>query len=997
VSAWSKITSRYWYRSRLFWVLFVISSYALVGFLVLPNIIKNTLIEQVEQNLGWQSRIEKVELNPFTLTLTINKLVVEDKQGDVVISFDRYHNDIELRSIIEGALTFSNLELVSPYIKLVVDNKGKTNFQNALEQAQAGKPQKPAKGSDSGIPKLLFDVIKVEAGEIDIVDHTPATLIKHHLKPLSFTLNNFSTFLNKEGTYQLAISLGGEQQLTWKGDIGVAPFNSTGFLKIEHIKAHQLWGYAQDLVPYTLAHGLLDFEGQYNVSLAGNGTELAISNATVMLDEIQIAIKNRADNFLNIDKIKVGSLDFNLGEKKLAIGRVAIDAPALKLERNGQGELPILTSFTQSQNKIQEGVVIKDELNSSEAKSPFKWSIGELLLNNGQINVTDLKSKTAAHIAIKQINSQLSGLSQDLSTSLDFGISYFIENSGKSEINGQVVPAPLNLKAAINFDNLALVTMQPYLNDLLRVTINEGTLSVNGDLALSSENAGDPLNGRFNGAINVNQFNSTDQSVNERLLGWQNLTIAPLEINFNPLAIAISDIRIEQPYGRIIVTEDRSTNLAKLSVSADTDLPAVETEQTVVKNSPKKGATAQSSAEKSTPIPIQIKRILINNGAAYFADLSLSQQFATSIQNISGEVNGLSSNNMERAFVDINGTVEEYGKALVKGKINLLSGDLYTDLMVKFSNIELSTMTPYSGRYAGYAIDKGKLNLQLNYKIAQGMLDAKNHLILDQFELGRSIASKEAVDLPLQFAIAILKDRNGVIDINLPARGNMDDPNFDISSIFINALVNVITKAVTAPFAIIGNLVGGDADQLSSVAFTAGSANLTPDQIANLAKLAQALTSRPKLMLEIRATVDGKADGDVLKQRKLDNRLKSSSEQQRAAEMEALLISRSGQSALDQIKADTLAAEKANPKPKLSQQKADTAEYMNALYNVLLTTETITDLELTNLAKQRISSIKNQLIDQYKVDNEQVFALQPSLDGRLKDNKIITDFSLTAR
>ncbi|UZE96091.1 DUF748 domain-containing protein [Alkalimarinus alittae] len=1005
--ALSKITSRYWYRSRLFWLLFILSSYTIAGFFILPNVIKDIAIEQIEQNLGWTSSIETVELNPFTLTLTINQFAIQDEQGKTVVSFDRYHNDIELRSLIEGAVTFSNLELIAPYVKLVIDENGQTNFQKAIEKAQADKPVEASTTDDNNAkpPKLLFDSILVDGGEVEVIDHTQSELIEHQLKPISFALTNFSTFVNKAGAYQLDIALGTGQQLAWRGNLGIAPFHSSGFLKVENIKAERLWAYAQNQAPYTLTHGLIGIEGQYDVRMTESEPLLEISNATITLDKLLLALNATDDAFLDIDKLSIGPLDFNLAKQKLDISRLAIDALSLNLERDAQGQLTLLAPFAQTSvtEKPSSGAQAESNADTTAstvnasvpADKPFLWSIGEIQLNKSRLNITDRQPSTPAKVTIENINSRLSGLSQDMTKSLDFGLSYFVESSGKSEISGQVTPTPLNLKAAINIDNLALPIIQPYLNDHVRITLEEGALSVNGNLTLASDSNSNVMNGGFDGAVSINQFNTTDQTINERLIGWQSLSIEPIKVNFNPLSIDINDIRFEQPYGRIIVTEDRSTNLAQLVVANKAPQQAVQ-ESTTVEPTPIEPATEKTAA-KTEPLPLNINRILFNNGAAYFADLSLTPQFGTSIQNISGEISGLTSKNAEKASVDIKGTIEDYGKALIKGKINPLSGDLYTDLAVKFDNIELSTMTPYSGRYAGYRIDKGKLNLHLNYKIDKRMLVGENRLILDQFELGDTVNSEESINLPLELALAILKDRNGVIDIDLPTRGNLDDPNFKISGIILKAFTNVITKAATAPFSMIGSLVGGDPEALNSVSFEPGKAALTAEQTGNLEKLAKALNSRPQLMLEIRASVDESRDGEALKKAKLEEKLAAHGSQQRTAALEKIITTTFGQTAIDQIKA-TVASSVSNENETTPEQATINAQaYETALYNSALKTEPVSSLELTTLAKLRITSIKTQLVAQNNVPNDQVFALQPSLEGQTKEGRVITEFNLTTR
>ena len=913
-----KLISRQFYRSALFWVLSLTATYSLAGFFLLPNIIHNTLVEQVEQQLGWQTEIEKIEFNPYAFTLTIHNLKITNRQAQEQLSFQRYHMNFELRSIIEGAFTFADIELTSPNIKVEIDKNGITNFQHAhqLQQAKIA-PQPESEVQDntgSTLPKLLFDNINVIAGNINIIDHSPVQSVEHQLTPITFNLKNFFTYGKEEGNYHLNIALGNEQTLSWNGTIAVAPLRSNGSLKVNGIKVHELWDYISNQVPYTLKHALVGFSGEYELNMAGKSTQFNINQGIIQIDDIKLANKQKAQSFADIKAIEIGPLNFNLTEKKLLIGTVQIAAASLKLERNKQGILNILAPFTASDTQT----TAENDTNTETAvsDSPFQWSISDFILSNSQVDFVDKQPSTNARIAINKINFNIQGLNQDLSKSQPFALSYYIEQSGENRVNGQVSTVPLNLHANLLVNNLTLPTLQPYISDLAKINLEQGKLSVNGELNLNNNKQGQ-IQGDFQGAFNINEFNTKDQILKKRLIGWQTLAIDPIKINFNPLSIAISNIALTQPYLRFIVTEERSTNFAQLAVN----------------NKPSNNEkTAESKKSKEKPLAIKIDKITVKDGGAYFADLSLQPQFGTSIQNMNGEIKGLSSDNLARADVNITGSIEEYGKMLVKGKINPLSGDLYTDIDADFDKIELSTLTPYSGRYAGYTIDKGKLSLHLNYKIANSLLDSSNHLILDQFELGSTVDSDEALDLPLKLALALFKDKNGIIDISLPIKGDMNDPDFAIGGLVLQAFVNVITKAAASPFSMLANLVGGDADKLNSLAFALGSAALTEAHIAQLNTLAEVLNKRPNLILEIRAIVDKEQDALALKQQKLQTLLEASTagsnieQEKRIPVIEQLLIQHNGEKELAKLQSDMQAEIESARKTETPAAKDDTGK-----------------------------------------------------------------------
>jgi len=165
-------------------------------------------------------------------------------------------------------------------------------------------------------------------------------------------------------------------------------------------------------------------------------------------------------------------------------------------------------------------------------------------------------------------------------------------------------------------------------------------------------------------------------------------------------------------------------------------------------------------------------------------------------------------------------------------------------------DIDLTIVNPYSGHFIGYKIDKGKLSVDVTYKIEDRKLDAKQHFVVDQLELGDRVESPDAVHAPVKLAVALLKDRHGVIDIDLPMNGSIDDPQFRIGPLIWKAFVNLIVKAATAPFALLANLFGGH-ENMNVVEFPAGSAELDTASREQLTTVAKSLKERPQLKLDV--------------------------------------------------------------------------------------------------------------------------------------------------
>ncbi|MGC1730953.1 MAG: DUF748 domain-containing protein, partial [Steroidobacteraceae bacterium] len=283
-------------------------------------------------------------------------------------------------------------------------------------------------------------------------------------------------------------------------------------------------------------------------------------------------------------------------------------------------------------------------------------------------------------------------------------------------------------------------------------------------------------------------------------------------------------------------------------------------------------AAPAAPAAPLTPFPVAIGAVRVANGAANYTDLWIKPSFTLNMQALNGTIKGLSSNPASRATVQLKGSVERYSPVSISGDVNLLSAALYTDITMGVKDLDLTIVNPYSGHFAGYRINKGKLTLDVSYKIDQRKLNAAQHFVIDQLELGDRVDSPDAVHLPLKIAVALLKDRNGVIDLNLPMTGSLDDPHFSIWPLVWKALANVIVKAATAPFALLGHLVG-HGEHMNIVEFSAGSAALDKPAQDQLAGLAKALEQRPQLKLDVPMVSSKAVDGAQLAQARLQQEL----------------------------------------------------------------------------------------------------------------------------
>jgi len=402
-------------------------------------------------------------------------------------------------------------------------------------------------------------------------------------------------------------------------------------------------------------------------------------------------------------------------------------------------------------------------------------------------------------------------------------------------------------------------------------------------------------------------------------------------------------------------------------------------------------------------MPITIGIIRLTNGSANFADFWIQPNYAVSLQELNGSVTGLTSERNSRAKVKLDGKVDRYAPALIEGDVNLLSASLYTDLKLSFKGVEMTSVTPYSGRFAGYRIEKGKLSVDLAYHVENRQLKAQQRFVIDQLQLGERVESADAVRLPLRLAVALLKDRNGVIDLDLPVTGSLDDPEFRIAPIIWKAVINLLTKVATAPFALLGRLFGGS-EEMNLVDFEPGKAVLDEAGQQKMSSLLKAMQDRTQLQLDVPSTYSPEVDRPVLVAGRLDEKLTGLATEQSAASKRKNAVSAQetladpaarfevlvAQYRLD-LGADAALPPTAQETLAKSRRKRDESSLAKAnaeLEAALREKDTVSDKDLEELGQARARAIQDALLGSGGLDASRVFVIaasaKPPADGKVR-------------
>ena len=543
---------------------------------------------------------------------------------------------------------------------------------------------------------------------------------------------------------------------------------------------------------------------------------------------------------LTLASLSLSGGRFSQKKNLLEVGGVTLKDGDLRFSRDRNGTLSPLTLLRAGGSTAANG--------TKAATPPLRYRIGRVSGAGLSIAFTDGMLVERPSYALKNIAFTLEKLTGPTFGPIPFKLAAAYGPEGSLRAAGSVTPTPLKLKGELAIQRIPLTDFAPYLPDNLNIILVDGYLDT--QLSLSLASSGKELAGNFEGSAGVRSFYCLDANT-EDLLKWDSLELDKVTGSLSPFTLAINDVSLSKFYSRLVIEKDGTLNLLHLY----TPKPAAPAGQS--KTVPSPVAPAAAGKQKA----ISIATVTMQDGTIDYTDRHLKSDYSTTLYNLGGRISGLSSQENRFADVDLRGNLQNQSPLRITGRINPLRDNFFADLKVSFTDIELSPMTPYSGTFLGYAVDKGKLFLDLQYKIENKQLNSENKVVIDQLTFGKRIESDKATNLPVRLAVALLKDRKGEIRLDLPVTGRTDDPQFSVWRVVLRILKNLLVKAATAPFSLFQSLFGGKED-FNSVAFAFGSSELSSGEREKLLKLATALRDRPSLKVEVAGFVDKERDAE---------------------------------------------------------------------------------------------------------------------------------------
>jgi hypothetical protein len=877
-------------RPWLLAALALVVLYVASGFLVLPWAIRRELEQRGSAFLRREVTVQKVRVNPLALSVTIDGLLVKDRDGGLLLSWDQLYVNAKVWPLVKKEVRLDALRLVRFRLRTGLDRQGRLKSQDVLDALSSDEGRPPAK-KDARPWVFGIDRLDIQQAEVSFTDLSRRRIFETQVGPFTVEVKDFRTRPDATAPYSFTGTTESGETFSWAGSVLLDPIRSSGRLSFENIQLRKYSPYYEQSVGFELRDGRLSMKSSYELEWGPGRRVVKIAEGAIAVRSLALALPDAASPAVELPEGEVTGIAVDVLARSAVVDSVLLKGGGVRARRGPDGRIDLVamsgpaggaapasgaSAPSEGAPALDIPVKVKD---SAGQAPPLQWSLRLLEVSGWRVEVDDALPAPPVRLAVAPLDVRMEGLSSDAKSTARLDARAGIEGRGAASAEGTVSIHRPSADLAVRTDGLDLTVANPYipLQGNLDARLGGGKLVVSGRARY--DGGARPASWGFDGDVKVEGFALLDASLGQELARWRSLQVTGIKAAPAPAGTSIRLVRWVEPRVRVQISESGSSNLKRVLRTDGKDPRDSKEEAEAAAAARKeqrpaaKGAGKADASPEPPPYPFSVASFQIARGAAEFTDRSVDPPASLGLADLDVRVRGLSNAVNARSQVVVRGLVGG-GPFEVNGTLSPRMLNDATDLKVTSKGIDLTPLSPYCGKYVGYLLEKGKLDLDLGYKVSKRNLQGKNLVQVDQFTLSEeSTGSKEATSLPVKLGLAILRDKDGLIELDVPVEGNIDDPSFRLGKVIWNGIANVFTKLVTAPFAALAKLAGGGGgSRLDVVDFLAGSAEITPSADKSILGLGKALGERPSLRLAIEPVSDPAADGRALRLTELRRR-----------------------------------------------------------------------------------------------------------------------------
>jgi len=923
------------------------SIYLLFGFLGIPALTLYLIEERVEPMLDIKIDIAEIKTNPLTFEIEINNLVISEATGEQLLKTAQIYINLTPAYLVTGLASIEKISIVEPSINAIVNNQ---SLNLLLPLNNFPSEESVDETPDSGLPWLI-KALTIEGGIIAFTHITPSGKFTSVSDDINISLNDLQSAAS--GTLGLGSQFNKKSPIQVDGNIQISPLDINLKVDIKDLNLKDIAQHPDVKLPLSLDQGLLS--GLVNVSVTmTDEMSIIISDSSLTISNVNTSLDD--EHFVGVESLAVNDINVNVDNRNISIGSCVLQNIDVNIKKDEDKNLNISALLNESTTK---------EVSEPQVKESTEWqfALKQCDVKSSVVSITDASVTPPIEKNINDIAITIKNFTLEEDNITDIQLSANLADDASITVSGQSKIMQGQVNANIEIKNSSMIFTQGYLNTFTDLHMKNGRVHALFDLNLDPQ-ATPKLD--IIGDISVTDFDSEHALSKEELLSWNEIKAHKLHITYAPLSIDIPKLTISEADMRIAISKERELNL----------LTVLKVPENIEK----------SEIDTSQPLKLSINEILFTDNKVRFSDDSLLLPFITYISKVNGNITPINIGSEQPSVSDIaiKGQIDKYGEASLNGTLILDDPAALTELKLNMDNIALNNLSPYSGTFSGYKLAEGKLDVGVDYKVDKQQLDSKNSIHIRNIKLGEIVDKEKAGTLPIGLAIAIMEDNDGLIALDLPIHGDMNNPDFEYGHLIGQAIGNLFTKVLTAPFALLAGLAGGD--DLQFVQFIPGSYDLSLQEKEKLNKLAEALGKRKTLTLDIPLCSLPEKDSPALKELSLKTTIKNS-KLDRVAYLEKNYIESHGIKAADALK------KKHTIKTKES-EKLDLKAYLMALHDSAIGKVVLENDAVISLAKHRFEALKNHLITNGNLNDHQVKQTD-AVTASLKQEKLRCEFSLS--
>jgi hypothetical protein len=812
-------------------------AYAAFGFLLAPRILRNVLQDKGTAALRRQVTVEDVKVNPFTLAVTVVGLEVADLGAPRLAGWESLYVRLAPWKLLQRTAGLAELRLTRPYGRLALDPSGRLNIDDLLGGGEPSPPAQPA--ARRATLAVALDRLEIVEARLDFEDASRTPAFQTTLGPLTIRLTDFHSRGNVDSPYAFSGSTERGETFSWRGTVLSDPVRSSGTFSFAGFQLPKYDPYLRDLAPSLLVEsGVVSAGANYQLEWGEGSRKLLLSDLRVVVEDLALARRRDRARAIQVPRFELSGGEID------ALGRVASVA-----------EVKALDARVQARRERDGSVALVEMLARPPARPAppsagkdgpaWRWTVGTVALVQAAVEAEDLVPPRAVKLSLAEVNLRLSGLGDRADVACPLTGSLRWGKTGRASVTGTVWPLGARANLAVQAEGIDLAPIGPYLDGVAPVRLAGASLGLAARTTIDSGGAVPVWT--FAGDVRLDGLSLRHPSRDGELVRWRSLEVIGVDAASATARVSVKTVRLTEPSLRAVVFEDGTNGLGG---GAPAPTPA---------------KAPRATGPAGPPWRVSMSHFQLLRGKATFTDHSVRPPVLLSLTDVEARVASLSSDPGVRPTVEARAAVNGVAPVTVTGTLNPLQAAASTDLAVVARGVDLTPFDGYAGKHLGYGLQKGKLDLDLAYRAEAPAIHARAIFRIDQLTLGEATNSPEATRLPMRLAVSLLKDRDGLILLDVPVEGRTDDPEFRLGAVMWDAVLNVLARVVASPLTLLAALPGGAGEEdLSLVEFAPGSADLDDHAVRRIKLLAQSLAQRPGLSLGLEPTVDAKADPPAL-------------------------------------------------------------------------------------------------------------------------------------